>query len=203
MRTFLAIEIPPAVHTVIRQTQQEIETLLAAAHHGHAIRWTAPAAVHLTVRFLGETTEEQRRQLQEGCLRLAARQKPFTLTVQEAGCFPNVQAPNIIWLGLQPADQTLLQLQAKMEQVAQAVGFAAEPKPFRPHLTIGRLRHTIERPQQRAIGQILARALATIQPSHPPTTTFVVTHIVHMQSQLEPTGARYIPLQVFKFSEAA
>ena len=203
MRTFLAIEIPPAVHTVIRQTQQEIEMLLAAAHHGHAIRWTAPAAVHLTVRFLGETTEEQRRQLQEGCLRLAARQKPFTLTVQEAGCFPNVQAPNIIWLGLQPADQTLLQLQAKMEQVAQAVGFAAEPKPFRPHLTIGRLRHTIERPQQRAIGQILARELATIQPSHSPTTAFVVTSIVHMQSQLEPTGAHYIPLQLFKFAAAA
>ena len=199
MRTFLAIEIPPAVHTVIRQTQQELETLLAAAHHGHAIRWTAPAAVHLTVRFLGETTEEQRHQLQERCRRLTARQKPFTLTVQEAGCFPNVQAPNIIWLGLQPADKTLVQLQANMEQVAQAVGFAAEPKPFRPHLTIGRLRHTIERP----IGQVLAGALATIQPSHSPTPTFVVTSIVHMQSHLEPTGAHYIPLQLFKFSEAA
>lgn len=203
MRTFLAIEIPPAVHTIIRQTQQEIETLLAAAQHSSAIRWTAPAAVHLTLRFLGETTEEQRRQLQEGCLGLTARQKPFTLTVQEAGCFPNVQAPNIIWLGLQPADQTLFQLQAKIEQTAQRVGFAAEPKPFRPHLTIGRLRHTIERPQQRAIGQILARALATIQPSRSPATVFVATHVVHMQSQLEPTGARYIPLQLFKFSEAA
>lgn len=202
MRTFLAIEIPPTVHTIIRQAQQAMETLLTAAHQGQAIRWTAPAAVHLTLRFLGETTEEQRQQLQAALSGLTAKQKPFTLTVQEAGCFPNVYAPTIIWLGLQPADQTLFQLQAQLEQATQAVGFAAERKPFRPHLTIGRLRHTVERAEQRAIGQSLARMLPTIEQSHLPPSTFVVTSIVHMQSQLEPTGARYTPLQIFKFSAA-
>lgn len=201
MRTFLAIEIPPPIHTLIRQTQQELETRLAAAHHGQTIRWTAPAAVHLTVRFLGESTDEQRRLLQGVLPRLATEQKPFTLTVQEVGCFPHVHAPTIIWLGLQPTDQTLFQFQAQIEQAAQAAGFAAERKPFRPHLTIGRMRHAIERSQQRAIGQILARGLAT-PPNRLLTGAFVVTSLVHMQSELEPAGARYTPLQLFKFSDA-
>lgn len=199
MRTFLAIEIPPAIQTIIRQAQQALEHRLTAAQQRQAIRWTAPAAVHLTLRFLGETTAEQQRLLQDALPRLVAGHSPFALSVQEIGYFPNVHAPNIVWLGLQPADQTLFQLQGQLEQAAQAVGFAAERKPFRPHLTIGRLRQSITQPQQRAIGQLLAGEPATPL-NRPPNSRFMVNSIVHMQSELEPTGARYTPLQIFKLA---
>jgi RNA 2',3'-cyclic 3'-phosphodiesterase len=202
VRTFLAITLPAALQLLIRQEQQQIETGLAAAHQPQAIRWTAPAAVHLTLRFLGETTDRQRQALAAHLTRLTADQKPFTLTMSEVGCFPNLRTPNIIWLGLQSADQALFHLQHQLEQAAQTVGFAAEHKPFRPHLTIGRTGRRVEQSQLRTIGQLLTRHLAAAQaPRHPPVG-FVVNQFVHMQSQLQPTGAVYTPLQVFNFAEA-
>lgn len=193
MRTFLAIEIPPSVQTLIRQAQQALEQRLTTAEHSQAIRWTAPASVHLTLRFLGDTTAEQQRLLQDALPRLVAAHRSFALSVQEIGYFPNVHTPSIVWLGLQPIDQTLFQLQAHLEQAVQAVGFAAERKPFRPHLTIGRMRQSIMRPQQRAIGHVFARGAIAL-----PTRDFIVNNIVHMRSELEPTGARYTPLQIFQ-----
>lgn len=201
MRTFLCIEMPPAIQTLVRQVQQAIETVLAAVQQDQTIRWTAPAAVHLTVRFLGETTKEQYQALQGPLAQLTGEQKPFGLTVQEIGCFPNTHAPTIVWLGLQPEGEALFHLQKQVEQAVQSVGFAAEPKPFRPHLTIGRLRHTIGRTQQRAIGQQLARVPALPTLAHASAPRFAVTRLVHMQSHLEPTGAHYTPLQVYKFAE--
>lgn len=199
MRTFLAIEMPTAAEIVIRQTQQALENLLATAQQ-QAIRWTVPASVHLTLRFLGDTTDEQRRLLQTTLPPIVAEHQPFTLQLQGIGCFPNVKTPSIIWLGLQPADQTLFQLQAHLEKAAQSAGFAIERKPFRPHLTIGRMRQSITRAQQQAIGQLLARALAAAH--HQPTPSFVVTRVVHMRSELEPSGARYTPLQLFNLAGA-
>lgn len=201
MRTFIAIEIPPPIHSILHQEQQELERRLAAAHQDNTIRWASLTSIHLTLRFLGETTAAQRQLLCEALTRLTTGQKSFRLTVGEVGCFPNGHTPNIIWLGLRPEGQGLFQLQQQIEEAAQASGFTAEHKPFRPHLTIGRLRHSIARTQQRAIGQILTRELTARTQSHQVTTTFVVRHIVHMQSQLEPAGARYTPLQVFNFSE--
>lgn len=200
MRTFLAIELPPPVQTLIRQTQQTLEQRLAAAQQSQTIRWTAPAAVHLTLRFLGETTDEQRRLLQTALPPIVAAHAPFTVQVEGLGCFPNGKAPSIIWLGLHPADQRLFRLQAQLEQAAQAAGFAAERKAFQPHLTIGRMRQSITRLQQHAVGQLLAPELAAA--NRQPAASFVVKRIVHLRSELEPTGARYTPLQTFKFSEA-
>lgn len=201
MRTFLAIEPPLPVQTLIRQTQQALEQRLAAAQQSQAVRWTAPAAVHLTLRFLGETTDEQRRLLHMALPALVSAHPPFTVQVQGLGCFPTTKIPSIIWLGLHPADQTLFRLQAHLEQAAQAAGFAAERKAFQPHLTIGRLRQNITRPQQHAIGQLLAHELASA--SRQPAASFVVNRLVHLRSELEPTGARYTLLQTFQFSEAA
>lgn len=200
MRTFLAIELPPPVQTLIRQTQQALEQRLAVAQQSQTIRWTAPAAVHLTLRFLGETTDEQRRLLQTALPAIVSAYAPFTVQVEGLGCFPNVKAPSIIWVGLHPADQTLFRLQAQLEQAAQAAGFAAERKAFQPHLTIGRMRQSVARPQQHAVGQLLAPELASA--NHQLAASFVVKSIVHLRSELEPTGARYTPLQTFKFSEA-
>lgn len=202
MRTFIAIELPPVLHPLVRQQQQQLDALLTAAHQGHSINWTPPEKVHLTLRFLGETTEQQRQVIHSALTALTAQQKPFPLSLGQVSCFPSLQAPNIVWLSLQDPANTLLPLQEAIEQMAQTAGFAAERKPFHPHLTIGRMKRSITRPQIKKIGQILAQQLLTLAPPPQPTSTFVVRAIIHMQSQLQPAGAIYTPIQIFNLHKA-
>lgn len=199
MRTFLAISIPSVVQASIRQQQQQLETQLTTAGFGRLVRWTPPTAVHLTLRFLGETTEEQRRELQPQLTHITANQPPFPLTLGEMGCFPNLKTPSIVWLSLQATDESLYRLQKQIEVAVQALRFPAEHKPFRPHLTIGRMGRQVTPPQVRAIGQLFAQHVATTVIPQSRRAEFVVDHLEFIQSQLQPTGPIYTPLQRFNF----
>jgi len=201
MRTFIAIEIPSTIHSQICQHQQALDAILAADHHGNSIRWTPPANVHITLRFLGATTAHQCQAIQRSLTAISATQQPFRLSIGKLGCFPNRQTPNVVWLGIDDADNALLPLQQQVEQAAQIAGYAPETKFFTPHITIGRLRRTSTRPQSKRIGQSLARQWDIDVPQPQPPASFVVNQLVHMQSQLQPAGAVYTPLQMFTFTE--
>jgi RNA 2',3'-cyclic 3'-phosphodiesterase len=198
MRTFIAIELPKRIQQTIQQEQQQLEAWLAQTGQQRVIHWTQPAKVHLTLRFLGETTEPQRQTLQQKLTAITAQQKPFALELNAIGGFPNLNRPNIIWLGLHHST-ALDHLQAQVEKTAQAAGFAAEDQAFRPHLTIGRTSRSLATFQRKAIGQRLAQWLALPEHSVQPATTFIADQLVHMQSQIQPTGAIYNALDQFKF----
>ncbi len=202
MRTFIAIEIPATVHSLIRQRQQTMEAILVAANQGQAMKWTPPAKVHITLRFLGATTDHQCQVMQRAISAISAAQKPFVLSIGETGCFPNRQTPHVVWLGIQDEGNPLFNLQQQVEQAAQSAGFAVDTKPFTPHLTIGRLRRAVTRPQSRAIGRSLAQQLTIDASARQPSASFEVSQIVHIQSQLQSTGSVYTPLQTYNFGEA-
>jgi RNA 2',3'-cyclic 3'-phosphodiesterase len=199
MRTFIAIELPQALHPLVAQQQQQLAARLIAARQDQSISWTPPEKVHLTLRFLGETTAAQNQVLQTALATLVAQQKPFTLALGQVGSFPGWQAPTIFWLSIGDQDNALFPLQQGIEQIAQRTGFAAEEKPFRPHLTIGRMKRSITRPQVKQIGQILAQQLPIPAPQSP-SNVFAVRTIVHMQSRLQPTGSIYTPIQRFNLA---
>ncbi|MEZ4725714.1 MAG: RNA 2',3'-cyclic phosphodiesterase [Caldilineaceae bacterium] len=199
MRTFIAIELPTVLHPLLRYHQQQLEALLAAADQAHTISWTPPEKVHLTLRFLGETNAQQRQLLQSALAQVTNHQAPFGLSIGKLGCFPNVHAPSIVWLAVQTEGETLLHLQTQVEQAVQRAGFAPERKPFRPHLTIGRMRRSLLRPQVKQIGRTLAQALSAVATPDLQDHSFVVKSMVHMESQLQPTGAVYTPLHYFNF----
>lgn len=197
MRTFIAIELPPTIQQSIHQRQQQLEAQLAAAQLGRLIQWTPPSKVHLTLRFLGETTDQQCQFLQQALPPLMAKHKPFTLTLTQLGGFPRLSAPNIIWLGLQTTVETLLLLQQQIEQLVRTAGFAPETKAFTPHLTIGRLGRTVTRLQSKQVGQVLVDARQAPEKLPPHGMHFTVNAITHIQSQLHPSGAVYTALQAF------
>jgi 2'-5' RNA ligase len=200
MRTFIAISLPAAVQDAIQQQQQQLETRLITAHLNRTVRWTPPTAVHITLRFLGETNEPQRYDLQARLQHITANQHPFSLTLGQLGCYPNLRAPAIVWLGLRSAAEPLRQLQRQIELAAQAVGFPAERKPFRPHLTIGRVGRQVASSQVRAIGQLFSQHWAAISADQSAYTEFLVDHIDHIQSQLQSAGPVYTPLHLFNFA---
>ncbi len=195
MRTFIAIELPPAVRAQVQRRQEQVRARLAAQGLADVFRWTPVEQMHLTLRFLGETTPAQRTQLAARLAAVVAGYRPFELTVGDVGCFPRWQAPRVLWLGIQGASQVLGALQAEVEQVVQEAGFAPEERPFAPHLTVARLQRQVDRGAQRRAGQLLETLAATGDRRGIP---WPVHEIVHMRSDLRPGGPIYTVLETFR-----
>ena len=98
----------------------------------------APESWHFTLRFLGSTDAEPRARIVER-LQAARCGKSFTIRFSELGAFPRPNRARILWLGIHEGAERMIQLSAIAEAAARAAGFAAETKPFKPHLTLSRI----------------------------------------------------------------
>ena len=81
MRTFIAIELPAGVKQRVIERQRRLQRLLDEQGVGSAFRWTPSDNLHLTLRFLGETGDAQRRQIETALAKIAAQSHEFQLAV--------------------------------------------------------------------------------------------------------------------------
>lgn len=178
IRTFIAIEIPNSIKTTLTAMQHDLQR--AAAD----VSWTKPENFHLTLRFLGEVEERRIEEVKDVCDKAAAAFRPFMLRLNNAGVFPNFRQPRVLWAGLAGEIEVAQKLQAHLEKSLVSLGFAPEDKPFKPHLTVGR----VKSPKN-------ARQVAALTEIHSlPELSFEVREIVLMKSELHSTGARYTTL---------
>jgi len=198
LRTFVALELPPAVRSVLADQQTRLQNHLTAQRIT-TLRWSPVENIHLTLRFLGDTSRTQRDALIEGLRTVASTWSPFSLRLAGLGCFPNCRAPRVLWQGVAGDLAALGALQADVEALVQQIGFAAEERPFSPHLTLARARRNAARPALQQTGRTLTALMAD---TPPPGITFDVDHLVYYQSELRPGGSIYTPLAVFAFGRA-
>jgi 2'-5' RNA ligase len=97
-----------------------------------------PENWHFTLRFLGATPAATRDQVVQ-LLRAATCGAPFMIRFDSLGAFPRPSRARILWLGIDEGAERMIQLAAIAEATARVAGFAAESKPFRPHLTLSRI----------------------------------------------------------------
>lgn len=127
MRLFVAIDLPDEV----RQSVADICRGLPG------VRWLPPDQLHLTLRFIGEADDAVNATIHRG---LAAIDfPPLPLSLQGVGCFPSLQRPRVLWVGVR-GGESLPQLQQRVEAAVVAAGVPAEKRPFSPHITLARLR---------------------------------------------------------------
>lgn len=196
MRTFIAIELPAPMRDHLTTVQQQLQRDLHRAGIPDCFNWVAPEKIHLTLRFLGETTAQQVSALKQGLARLLSQQNPFQLTLQTVGAFPHFRRPNVLWIGMGGELAPLQAVQQQIEALVQQVGFAPEDRRFTPHLTLARAQRQAPAVALGAAGRIL---LEHGQSGNPAATPFTVTEVIHWQSELRPQGARYTPLGTFLF----
>ena len=103
------------------------------------VRWARPEGVHLTLKFLGNVSNDAIPTIESGMQRVAEGICPFTVRVQGAGCFPSSRRPRVLWLGLQGELELLLTAQSRLEDSLEVLGVDRETRTFRPHLTLGRV----------------------------------------------------------------
>lgn len=132
-RCFLALL--PAIAS--RAALQRGNELAAAAPGMRGVRWTDATSLHLTLRFLGDTPHAQVEYLKH-MLPSLARALP-ALAARRCAIWPNRARPRLVVLEFDPLE-ALNALAGACEALAQKAGFDAEPRAFKAHLTLARLR---------------------------------------------------------------
>ncbi len=194
LRTFVAIDLPPALHHAVAAEQTRLQRHLTPTGLARRLAWSPTGNLHLTLRFLGDTEPGQRRALIDALRTAATGWQPFRLTVAGVGGFPNLHRPRVLWLGMDGDLAALTALQGTVETLVQGVGFAAEGKSFSPHLTLARSRRDATPRDLAAVGQAVAAYAPDL-----PSTAATIDHLVYFHSDLQPAGAVYTPLIVVPF----
>jgi 2'-5' RNA ligase len=104
------------------------------------VGWEKAEKLHLTLKFLGESSEAQSDQLSEIVSGAAARISGFRLQIAATGVFPSARNPRILWLGVTDEKKNLHSISEILETGCEPLGFPREKRSFRPHLTVARLR---------------------------------------------------------------
>jgi len=164
----------------------EARHALAATLAGVAIpgRRVDPANWHLTLRFIGEVGSVETDRL-SGALDQADLGGRFGVQWAGLGAFPRPTKATVLWIGLREGSTELTSLASRVETAVLAAGVAAEDRPFRPHLTLSRIR-----PPQDVSPLVEAAAPTAVRMS--------VEQVLLMESHLGRGGARYSLVESFE-----
>lgn len=134
-RCFLALLPDAASQVTLQRCREPLERTRSGAPR--ALRWVEPPALHLTLRFLGPACSAQIDYFKH-MLPTLAHALP-ALDARRYGIWPNRARPRLLVLEL-AMDTTLSRLVDECETHARKAGFAPEPREFRAHITLARLR---------------------------------------------------------------
>jgi 2'-5' RNA ligase len=169
----------------MRERIAQVERSAGPALSGEPIHWTRPETIHLTLRFLGETTAARLDSVRQGAEARARSWASFDLHVAGLGCFPDIRRPRIIWVGASDESGSLEAIVRDLEQLARAAGFSPEERAFSAHLTIGRVRERLSPDGARRFASYLGGS------SMMDFGSIHVESVDLMRSELKPAGPVY------------
>ena len=176
-RIFLALDISDQARTACNAHIDSIRRSFPDVRVG----WERAEKLHITLKFLGNTTPEALISLQERISDVGSHFHSFQLRLSQPGVFPSKSRPRILWIGVEDRSGAIDPLHKELERIAEELGFERELKRFHPHITIGRVREPAN-----------ASALAVAhQERKIERVQFEVAEIVIYESKLQPAGSIY------------
>lgn len=134
VRTFIAIMLDGSLHNTLTEVVEKFASSKAS------VKWVAPENTHVTLKFLGNVDEERLPEICAACERAAEGFGHIELEMKAVGCFPDMNRPKVVWLGIEKGTEQVERLQEKVEAELERIGFAREERGFTAHLTIGRVK---------------------------------------------------------------
>lgn len=179
MRTFIAIELSEEIRETLAQIQSHLK------YSGADVKWVEKDNIHLTLKFLGEISEEKLQQV-IAALEITAKETPcFEISIKDIGAFPKIDYPRVIWVGLDKGAKESTEIALKVDEELSKIGFGKESRPFAAHLTIGRVRSS---KNKEALKDKITQY--TIHNTHDE----LVSRITLFKSTLTPKGSIYTKL---------
>jgi 2'-5' RNA ligase len=133
VRLFFAIEL----HDALRVALHHAVAPLRAAEPDLA--WVRPEKLHLTMKFLGDVDDAGAERLAGAAGAVAALHRPLELILGGVGAFPNFRRARVVGVGVE-SEPRLELLHHDLELACGDAGFEVEGRPFRPHITVARVR---------------------------------------------------------------
>lgn len=172
IRTFIAFKLPDNVKDRLAGVISGLK-----ARSG-PVKWVRPEGLHVTIKFLGNMEEGLVDPLSRGIDRIAAAFPPAHVRLSGIGAFPDMRRPRVIWAGLKGDTSIMADIAAQVDRMCATLGMEPEKRPFKAHVTMGRLK----------VPSVVNSAQEI------PDEDFVISDVVLYKSELSPAGARYVIL---------
>lgn len=184
MRCFIGLPLP-------EEYQQGLRALIDAwkPRLRSRLSWTRPGNWHVTLKFLGEVSEEGVGPMVQALGETLG--KSFVLQAGGGGFFPNRLRPRVVWVGTRQGGESCRILAREVEQRLALLGWPREARAFTPHLTVARVKEAAPPPPDP-----LDEMFCALQAAHWPDAH--MDRVVLWESLLSPSGPNYRPVGEFK-----
>ncbi len=135
IRAFLAIEPGDDVLEAVSRLQENLKKEIKGK-----ISWTRPQGNHITLKFFGYIDQDDVKNICAIMKKQVASVPTLSLTIEKLGVFPGARRPRVLWLGTAGDTEKLTALQTTSDMDFEGIGFPRENRPFRAHLTLGRIK---------------------------------------------------------------
>jgi 2'-5' RNA ligase len=179
IRAFLAINLDLAIVRSIAEEQRALKERCEEA--GLRVRWVPPPNMHVTIRFLGQVTEPMISAVKDALEPMTRAFAQFEVQSIGLGAFPDTERARIVWSGVRCPSGELERLYTRVSELLEQTGFPAEKRPFKSHVTIGRIK-------DRSTTGLAACLEPAADEDHGAST---VRDLICYRSDLQPTGADY------------
>ena len=182
MRLFAAVDLDETARAAAAGSTHALATRLATADAPAPVRWVPPEQLHVTLRFLGEVSAWQAESVRRA-LGVPWKTGVFSAGLADLDCFPFSGAPRVIWLGMDEGREQMAALKDELDDRLVSIGFESETRPFRAHLTLGRVNRpvAVSGPELRAI----------LSEHRPETARWVVDRVTLYESRVSSRGAAH------------
>lgn len=184
LRLFAAIDLPGDLKRLIGERLPEL------AGKYPVVRWVKSENLHLTLKFLGHVSVSKFEDVCGALEKACSRARPIPLRISGCGAFPSEVKGRVFWLGLEGDVSGAVELASMLESNLEKMGFERDERPFRPHVTLGRMKKPMP---CRNLVIDLQRVLEEIGPLE-----FTATEVVLFRSILAREGPTYLSLMTFR-----
>ncbi|HEX6507732.1 MAG TPA: RNA 2',3'-cyclic phosphodiesterase [Chloroflexota bacterium] len=190
MRVFVAVELPDDVKFRLARLGDALRP------QAKLVKLVAPELLHITIRFLGNVEPSRLPAIERAAEAASSRVDRFALTIEGLGGYPSGHAPRVLWAGLRQDGgfASLQRLHSELETALQTAGFEVVDRAFSAHITLGRARDRITPAERRVLGDALREAQRQTSSLD---SSFQVSALTVMRSDLGPGGPRYTPIAVY------
>jgi 2'-5' RNA ligase len=183
-RTFIAVRVDAG------EMLREVFDILKTALKGESVRWVDISKMHITLAFLGDTSEEMISEVSDKLRSVCDNFKKFEFAISGIGVFRNLNDPRVIWAGIENSG-TFSELFKLVKSGLDETGISTEEREFKPHLTLGRIKWLKDR---KALEGLVSKY------SDHKFQIVNVTEVIFYESILQQSGPLYLPIKVFRLS---
>jgi RNA 2',3'-cyclic 3'-phosphodiesterase len=184
IRAFVALDLDPmSLRRVVRVADR-----LRMGSGAPSATWVPGPKMHVTLRFMAALPTDAVEALSKALGTLTEGKNAPKPCALRLAAFPSIEDAEIVVVELDDTSHGVGKLAEKVDKLATKLGIAGDSRPFRPHVTLARLKRAYD--SRRWLRQELVEGAGVCR-----------AHSVTLyRSDVAEEGATYVPLARFEFA---